>query len=200
MVSSSHWAVVCLLCIVVAVGVVECQPKCCMPKQVSAVMTELQTINSNNIVNLFAQWDFDKGLQVLDTMTLDPRNGQSVFNNRTILNFAENILYILPDKDLKTCKKTANPSAPLRCIPEDAQNLGSTYLGALGHGLSYTGYRFTLPKTNLEITLAATADCVPLVEGVRVPQQPKADQLYLFTSFESKIVDPMKMELPESCQ
>ncbi|XP_076449263.1 uncharacterized protein LOC143285736 [Babylonia areolata] len=112
------------------------------------------------------------------------------------------MLYVVPAAAPDYCFKMPYSMALVQCIPDDAEYLGSTYMGPMSGGLPYDGWRFKLTKnsTSMIATLAVSKNsCVPLVEGVGFPNNKELNQLYMFSAYQPKLTDPDAFNLPKSC-
>ncbi|PVD38903.1 hypothetical protein C0Q70_01528 [Pomacea canaliculata] len=173
--------------------------KCCFAPQSSATLVDLYSVNGDLYNVIDGEFDFVAGKQAQLSSTHNPYTGVSNYTLLEVIDFNKGKEYIIPWNDPTKCFVVNWPIGPTRCIPDDAMYLGSTYLGPVST-LPYDGWRFKLPGANITISLAvSTSGCVPIVEGIRINDNPRGDELFLFTEYEPRIRNPDWFDLPSSC-
>ncbi|XP_076460153.1 uncharacterized protein LOC143293123 [Babylonia areolata] len=176
-------------------------PRCCMPNQYSAYMYPLESFNTGEMLMFDMQMDYDKKQQVIMNYTIGPV-GSIKLNQKVLIDYNKNMLYAVPAADPDQCFKSPYTMPLAQCIPNDAEYLGSTYMGPMSGGLPYDGWRFKLTKnsTSMIATLAVSKNsCVPLVEGVGFPNNKDWNQMYMLSSYQPRLWAPSAFKLPKSC-
>ncbi|KAL8579380.1 hypothetical protein ACOMHN_026745 [Nucella lapillus] len=93
---------------------------------------------------------------------------------------------------------------------DDAQYLGSGFLGPVAGNLPYDGWRYKfkppkddksgIPPLNVVYTTAFSKEgCVPIVMGAHYPDGNIEDQLIMYSNFQPKLTDPSAFTLPKIC-
>lgn len=193
---------------------VEAQQHCCLPDKYTVEMIPLNTINSNAPTIFITQMNYDTQQQVLLNFTkpISPSGSRVTedWDSKILIDYNKGQIYLILGVRPDQCQVFPFLQKLTKCIPDEATHLTRGYLGSLGSaGLTYDAWRFPLPMVSqgaaglgqLEpvVTLGMSRDCVPLLEGVHFPEKPGSDQLYLFSNFSPKLVDPKAFELPDSC-
>ncbi|KAK7506184.1 hypothetical protein BaRGS_00002296, partial [Batillaria attramentaria] len=141
-------------------------------------------------------YDYTRRMEAVVSYVHNPNTEKSINTSRSVMDFDKRKIYSIPADDPSKCYVLPNPYSLVRCIPDDAQYLGSTYLGPVS-ALPYDGWRFKMTNSDVMVTIAmSTTGCVPLVEGVSSGTENKT---YLFTAFQPGIKNPEWFDLPASC-
>ncbi|KAK7507869.1 hypothetical protein BaRGS_00000834, partial [Batillaria attramentaria] len=150
--------------------------KCCFSKKLEAMLTDLTTIKSNQISLVSMALDFERQMEV-------------------------RLMYEIRADDPTHCnRRTLTWPLPDRCVPDDAEYLGSTYLGPV-NSLPYDSWRYRYTGTQANMTMAfSTQGCVPILESlVGDLGFGPVDFTYLFTTVKQDIEDPSVFNIPRSC-
>ncbi|XP_064617173.1 ependymin-related protein 1-like [Liolophura sinensis] len=89
-----------------------------------------------------------------------------------------------------------------RCVPDNAQYLGSSYMGGGNNQIAFDSWNFFMAGWNTNITIALSqGDCTPLAEAViTLTKDAKSSMMAVFTSFTPGIKDPSVFVPPPGCQ
>jgi hypothetical protein len=174
--------------------------KCCLPQESSVILTDLNTVAGENMGQMDAQFDWNRQLQATVNYTIDLSTGKMNIVSKQVIDFKNKVMFYMPGNDSSKCYKVPYDVEGMQCVPDDAQYLGTSYMGPLLSPLTYDGWRFTM-KPNLEITIALTRkDCIPLLENVKIPGPPASNTMLWFNQFQPKLINPDAFVLPPSCK
>merc|ERR1711963_739781 len=139
--------------------------KCCAPDQWSAMMTDLASLSSPKMHILELQVDITQRKQAIVQRDVDTSTWQTTTTARTIQDFEKRMMFTIPEGAPTECYKFAYNSSMIKCIPDNATYLGSTYLGPVAGGLEYDGWKFQNAGTEMITIAMSKASCVPIVEA-----------------------------------
>merc|ERR1711860_474533 len=173
--------------------------KCCLPDKSSMVMYDVATLNNLKISTLEIQIDMVNKKQAVIQIDVNPyvndTHQEPGNNGRSIIDFEKRIVYTLPTADPTKCYKFPYTFPLIKCIPDNATYLGSSWLGSLtGASLEgqvpYDGWRFTTADGSTVTIAVSKQGCVPLVEGVARPPAAGGSSTYFFQNYTATLQDP----------
>ncbi|XP_070184194.1 uncharacterized protein [Littorina saxatilis] len=176
-------------------------PACCLANTFTATLSDLQTINGQNVVVMAVTLDFPGQREAAISSVFDTVTRQTTTYGRNVFDFAAGKQYYIPESDTTSCTvSTLNWSNPQRCVPNDAQYLGSNHLGLPG-ALDYDAWRYPFgPGSNATLTMVfARQGCVPVLEGVAGVLDSPVDKQFLFSGYNPDNIDPAVFTLPAAC-
>ncbi|XP_012938957.1 uncharacterized protein LOC101860900 [Aplysia californica] len=178
----------------------EQSPKpCCLPYKFQAVITPLATFNVHNKQVMRVYRDWVRRLQVQDFATFTAYAIGETFY-RTHTDFKNKVSYTIRDGK---CSKSAVDYGMLEpCMPDNAEYIGSSYLGLYDDQTNFETWFFSRTNKNRDInmTISITADrCMPVMEHI-VGQlgSGRTDTLVVFSNITRHVEDSV-FELPAYC-
>ncbi|KAK6169979.1 hypothetical protein SNE40_018483 [Patella caerulea] len=163
-------------------------------------MTDVRSVTNGLYVYNVMSEDFDAKLIGINTLVFNPGQSSVPTGHRQVQDFNTKKQYSITPQGCNVSDIVFDLQGP--CVPDNAEYLGSNYFGYGVGSLKYDAYRFTLEKTDANITVIFTqGDCIPVLEGVSgVINGVAVDSTYTFTTYEKEIQDRSIFNIPSSCQ